>query len=127
MGNKIYLICSVRGATEERANEAEEYVKKLESNGYKVYYPPRDCDQTDDGIGMNICFSHRNAIKGCDEVHVLWYKDSIGSHFDFGMAFAFGKPIILVNNPQKTEHKSYTNVLIELDKKQKIFTKNGTK
>lgn len=108
---KIYIICSVRNATEEQIAFAENYVRRLEHQGHEVHYPPRDTDQTDDGTGLNICISHRDAMEECDEVHVLWDKDSKGSHVDFGMAFAHYKPIVYVDNFATTPYKSYGNVI----------------
>ena len=109
---KIYLICSVRNADSASKKEADAYVVQLESKGHTVHYPPRDVDQTDDGIGFNICNTHRKAIIECDEVHVLWNKESIGSHFDFGMAFALNKKIVVANGIERSKNKSYGNVLL---------------
>lgn len=105
---RIFVICSVRDGTPK---EVADHVEKLEAAGHIVHFPPRDCNQTDDGVGLTICRTHRAAMAQADEVHVHWNPESKGSHFDFGMAFALHKPIHLINMPEKTLHKSYGNVL----------------
>jgi hypothetical protein len=112
---KVYLICPVRGASEADRRFAEEYVAGLERDGVRVHYPPRDVDQTDDGVGLAISEAHREAMLGCDEVHVIWQPGSVGSHFDFGMAFmlrAWKKILIVLARPvEPTPTKSYGNKL----------------
>ena len=112
---KVYLICPVRSCSEADRRFADEYVAELEKNGCSVHYPPRDVDQTDDGVGLAISEAHREAMLGCDEVHVIWDATSVGSHFDFGMAFmlqAWKKiPIVLARPAQLTPTKSYGNKL----------------
>lgn len=94
---------------------ADEYVAGLEKGGTRVHYPPRDVDQTDDGVGLVISEAHREAMLHCDEVHVIWDPDSAGSHFDLGMAFmlrAWRKcKIVLARPNERTPHKSYGNIL----------------
>ena len=84
---RVYLICPVRSCSEADWLFADAYVAWLERDGASVHYPPRDVDQTDDGVGLAISEAHREAMLGCDEVHVIWDGGSVGSHFDFGMAF----------------------------------------
>ena len=109
------MICPVRNCSEEQRKFASEYVAKLEGRGIEVYYPPRDTDQTDDGIGLMINIANREAILQCDEVHVIWDSNSKGSHFDLGMAFmlqAFRNcPIVLASAVEPTLQKSYNNIL----------------
>ena len=118
MSIKVYLICPVRNCSDELRRFSEEYVTKLESGGNKVHYPPRDVDQTDDGIGLTINEANRGAILECDEVHVIWDTNSKGSHFDFGMAFmlqAIRKcPIVLASPIEPKGQKSYENILLAL-------------
>lgn len=108
---RIYIICPVRKAGSE-IDLVSAYVADLESQGHVVHYPPRDVDQTDDGVGLRICQHHRDAMEKADEVHVWWNPDSTGSHFDFGMAYALHKPVVVVNSPNRTPNKSYTNILL---------------
>jgi len=111
----IYLICPVRNCPEEVSRFADDYVRRLEADGATVHYPPRDVDQTDDGIGLTISQAHRVAMKACDEVHVIWDPRSLGSHFDFGMAFMLQAwrevPIVLASPVERTPGKSYGNKL----------------
>ncbi len=134
---RITLICPVRNCDEETKKLLDKHVAKLEAKGHTVHYPPRDADQTDDGIGMNICKASLAAMKRAVQVHVYWEPASQGSRFDLGMAFAmrrveesvmpsdlelptkerYSPKFVLINNPAKTAHKSYTNVLRELTKR----------
>lgn len=115
---RIFLICSVRDATDEEKKVQQEYVQKLEDTGHKVYWPPRDTNQ-DDPIGLRICQDNRKVIYFADEVHILWSEKSQGSLFDFGMAFAMAKKIVLANvdvvKPTDGK-KSFNNVLLALNK-----------
>lgn len=112
---KVYLICPVRNRSEVARRAADRYVAELEARGVSVHYPPRDVDQSDDGIGLKINSAHRDAMLQCDEVHVIWDNESMGSHFDFGMAFmlqAWKKcPIVLAAPVSPTAKKSYGNML----------------
>ena len=124
---KIYILCPVRNITSKQKKEIEDYVEYLEKekqhpmgnyefDGDIVHYPPRDVNQ-DDETGINICTKHLKAMKECDEVHIFWDRESSGSHFDLGMAFALGKKIVLVKHYQQREkHKSYLNVIYEIQK-----------
>jgi nucleoside 2-deoxyribosyltransferase len=107
---RIYLICPVRGCDEATRKEMDAYVNWLEGRGHMVHYPPRDVDQS--LSGPEICECHREAIINADAVHVWWNSTSIGSHFDFGMAYALKKPIYAANALQPLEHKSYVDVLM---------------
>jgi nucleoside 2-deoxyribosyltransferase len=109
---KIFVITPVRGGVPPAVSA---YVRRLEAQGHTVFFPPRDTDQTDDGIGLNICRANRRWIELADEVHVWWNPESTGSHFDLGMAFALRKPLRLVNAPHRTLSKSFANVLLECD------------
>jgi nucleoside 2-deoxyribosyltransferase len=108
---RIFLICSVRSATPERLAEQEAYVRKLESSGHIVHYPPRDTNQHASGI--DICRQNREAIRNADEVHVFYSPDSQGTHFDMGMAFALGKPVVVARNVPYGSGKSYPRMLDE--------------
>ena len=109
---KIYLICPVTIATEESTKFAKEYVAELEQNQYhEVFYPQRDVEQNDP-TGLNLVNTELQAIRECDEVHVIWDKDSKGSHFDLGVAMGLNKPIILVKSLKPdVEGKSYEKVI----------------
>jgi hypothetical protein len=115
---QIYIICPVRNSTLEDQKFALDYVARLEAQGITVYFPPRDSDQTEDGIGLRVNEANRAGLLSADEVHVIWDPKSIGSHFDLGMVFMLRTirdcPVILVNPVKRTATKSYSNVVIEL-------------
>ncbi len=114
---RIFLICPVR--TPDDKEYADWAVDRLERQGHEVHYPPRDVDQTDDGVGFEIVKAHRRAMLEADEIHVIWNPESTGSHFDLGSAFmlqAFKRvPIRIVRVFESTDHKSFGNVLKTLD------------
>ena len=109
---KLYLICSVRNTTKRQRHLLDDYVKMLESIGFSVYYPPRDCDQTLDGV--LICQKHQQAMQACDAVCVYWDYKSIGSHVDLGMAWGMQKKVYMANsqNYAQNSDKNYTQVLL---------------
>ena len=108
---KVVVICSVRSGTKD---EVYKYVDRLESEGHNVYFPPRDTPQ-DDPTGYNICLRMKQAISQADEVHIFYYPDSQGVHFDIGMAFMLGKKWKLLNNPIDDNEKSYIKVIKETE------------
>lgn len=108
----IFLICPVRGITEEYAEGIETQVKELEAQGHKVHWPSRDTNQHDI-TGMNICEENRRAIKAADIVYVIWDGKSQGVLFDLGMAFAMKKKIRTITGymPSMTNGKSFQNMI----------------
>lgn len=107
----VFIISSVRNATEEYRDKLNNYVLSLEQNGHMVHLPHRDTDQNN--TGLNICKENRGAILKADEVHIFYSSSSQGTHFDMGMAFALKKKIIVVENEQYGEGKSYPRMLNE--------------
>lgn len=107
MNKKTFLICPVRG---HDPKETEWIVKRLEKEGYEVYWPPRDTDQNDDK-GYRICCDNREAIRNADVVHVVWDGKSQGVLFDLGMAFVMEKQVIPLELPEFTEGKSFQNMI----------------
>ena len=108
---KIFIICSVRGASEEYKAKLEAYVSKLEEKGHKVHLPHRDTNQNAKGI--DICKENTMAIFKADEVHIFYNSSSQGTHFDMGVSFALGKKIVVVENEKYGEGKSYPKMLDE--------------
>jgi len=104
-----FLICPVRG---HDPDELAELVADLESQGYKVHWPPRDTDQ-DDTTGLRICRDNLAAISKADVVFFYWDGKSQGSLFDLGMAFALDKKVIPISLPPATEGKSFQNMVME--------------
>jgi hypothetical protein len=113
----IYIICAVRGASNQRIVEIRRYVDQLRNLGHNVHFPPDDAPQ-DDRIGIDICDVHLDAMKKADEVHVFWDVESRGSHFDLGMAFALGGKLksISCERPDGNE-KSYWKVIKVLERR----------
>jgi nucleoside 2-deoxyribosyltransferase len=106
----IYLICPVRNTKEDFSS----FVNRMESVGYRIHFPPRDCDQTMDGL--SICTVHLAAMRACDEVWIIWDDESKGSHFDLGMAFALEKPVRLVKSLQPDKPgKNYLKIIKTLE------------
>jgi len=114
----VFIICPVRNLTDHEKRIIENYISNLEREGYNVHYPPRDTNQKDP-IGLNITTENREAIKNSDRIDIYWNPKSSGSLFDLGMAFAYKKPIKLINENDvlPTEKKSFENVLLELNKR----------
>jgi hypothetical protein len=124
----VYMICSVRKATEEEKAELIAYRDMLEGQGLKTCYPAESTNQNDIG-GYNICHDHTWEIENSQEVHVKWNPDSQGSYVDLGTAFhthfVKGTPIRLINrdlvesivaeSEKKGVTKSYEHVLLKLD------------
>ena len=54
MKKKVFIICSVRGASDEYQAKLENYVNSLENDGYKVHLPHRDTNQKASGIVASI-------------------------------------------------------------------------
>lgn len=107
----IFIICTVRGASEEYKQRLENYVSELEGKGWKVHLPHRDTDQN--ASGYNICNQNARAIALADEVHIFYNPDSQGTHFDMGVAFAYGRKIVVVENVEYGPGKSYPRMLDE--------------
>jgi nucleoside 2-deoxyribosyltransferase len=108
---KVFIICSVRQATDEIRQYLEDYTEFLEGFGMEVHLPHRDTDQT--ASVLEICTQNRTAIKAADEVHIIFNPDSFGSHFDLGMAFALGKKIRVIDNIEYGEGKSFARMIDE--------------
>jgi len=108
---KIFVICTVRSATEEYKEKLEAYVLKLENQGHEVHLPHRDTNQT--GTGFEICTENSNAIAASDEVHVFYNAESQGTHFDMGVAFVLKKVVRFIDRTVLTPEKSFKNMLAE--------------
>jgi len=105
----IYIICSVRDASNELREDLESYTAKLERAGHNVHLPHRDTKQG--GRGIEICKQNVAAIENADEVHVFYCPKSQGSHFDLGAAFALRKSVVIVGDLSVPDGKSFQYVL----------------
>jgi len=108
---RIFIICSVRGTSDEYKRKLEEYVANLESEGHLVHLPHRNTNQN--ARGIEICSENAEAIKRSDEVHIFYNSASQGTHFDMGVAFAYRKPLVVVENEIYGEGKSYPRMIDE--------------
>jgi len=108
---QIFIICTVRTASSEYRAKLEDYVKSFEVQGINVHLPHRDTKQ--DARGYDICKQNARAIASSDEVHIFFNNDSKGTHFDMGVAFALGKKIVVVENEEYGEGKSFARMLNE--------------
>ena len=108
---KIFIICSVRNATNEYKVKLEKYIKFLEEDGYEVHLPHRDTNQ--DETGLNICQQNKNAIIESDEVHLFYNSNSQGTHFDLGVSFAANKKIKIIENEKFDSGKSFARMIQE--------------
>jgi nucleoside 2-deoxyribosyltransferase len=109
---KIFLACPVRNADVSDREAQAAQVRRLESQGHQVHWPPRDTDQNDT-VGLRICQDNRRAIEEADTVYVIWDGKSQGVMFDLGVAFALRKPIHTVDGhmPLQTTGKSLQNMI----------------
>lgn len=123
---KVFVLCPVRDATEKEKEFLGDYVEKLENQGYKIHYPPRDTEQVDPLGGYGICSENSRAIMESDEVHVYWNKKSQGSLFYLGTSFnehkIRGMKIRLANRKdvetiveEAQKPKIFEQVLLKLD------------
>ena len=115
----IFLICPVRGLTEEKKEQIGKLVSDLEAKGKTVYWPPRDTDQNDP-VGLRICGDNRRAIKRSKEVLVWYDENSTGSKFDLGITFGSYKKVSLANPGDVIPtdgKKGFNNVLLALHRK----------
>lgn len=110
---KIFIICSVRGASKLYEKMLYEYVDFLENNGHKVHLPVRDTKQEDETGGYIICETNAAAISDADEVHISYVEKSLGTHFDLGVAFVLDKKICVFDQPKFDEsvEKSFPKML----------------
>jgi nucleoside 2-deoxyribosyltransferase len=108
---KMFVICTVRGASDEYKQKLEDYVAQKESEGWHVHLPHRDTNQN--ASGYEICKQNAQAIAMSNEVHIFYNPESQGTHFDMGVAFAFGRKVVVVENVPYGEGKSYPRMLDE--------------
>lgn len=100
-----------------------QHLVDLEEHGHearKAAYDDLDINE------YGICSYNRDCIKWADVVHVFWDGRSIGTQFDIGMAFALGKPILLV----KLNTKSLRAFVLQYerasqDQIDKLFSQEG--
>lgn len=107
----IFIICSVRGMDNKYRKKLENYAATLEKDGHKVHLPHRDTNQNTKGY--YICHENARAIRNSHEVHIFYSPNSLGTHFDMGVAFAMNKKIVIVESIKFDENKSFPRMLTE--------------
>jgi nucleoside 2-deoxyribosyltransferase len=107
----VFIICSVRGASEEYRAKLESYVSELERKNIEVHLPHRDSNQK--ARVIEICEENADAIRNADEVHIFYSSSSQGTHFDMGVAFAYNKRLIVVENEIYREGKNFSGMIEE--------------
>lgn len=97
IGDKTFLLGSVRNATEETKVKFENFVYYLENreNPISVHLPSRDTVQTN--TGLQICSQNEAAIAdpATPCIVVFYDETSQGSHFDIGATLANNKEIFV--------------------------------
>lgn len=91
--------------------EVKAYAQLMRRRGWKLFCPWLHAPQ-DDPTGIEIVKAEHAAMLRSDRVVVYRDVNSKGSHFDLGMTFALGKPILLIGAAQKDKKgKSYLKVI----------------
>ena len=101
----IYIICPVADRTLDQAEAIQDAVRFLEDErGYACYVPARDTPFRE--IATNvwpISASNMRAIRQADAVAVYYCTNTRWSLFDLGYAWAFDKPLIILNGQDVTK------------------------
>ncbi len=115
---KIYIICPVRGVSDEKQSVIDSYASGMEDDGHEVHNPKYAVEQDDD-TGYGICKGHLEGMRSCDEVVVFYDETSKGSFFDLGMAYALDKPIFFEEFfTEKPSTKCYPLAMEEYTKRE---------
>jgi hypothetical protein len=85
MKTKIYILCPVTVADKKQKERLSSYVAFLEDQGYEVYYPARDTDQS--LKAQEKFYKNTVAMIDADEVHIFYDDHSLGSHSDIGIVY----------------------------------------
>ena len=88
----------------------EELKTELEKQYFKVKIPAFDYHP--EFNELEICTYNKKLIKWADVIYIIWDRRSYGTVFDFGMAFALGKEVIV----HYLELKVLENVMIQYSK-----------
>jgi len=115
----IFIICSVRKASDRDKLLLEYYVNDLESQGNNVHLPHRDTNQ--EASGIEICSQNKEAIKKADEIHVFYSNKSEGTLFDLGVAFAMNKKIRVAKNIKYGLGKSFPRMIDEWEQQTMLY------
>ncbi|MFO8066555.1 MAG: hypothetical protein R6U11_03135 [Bacteroidales bacterium] len=86
---KIFIIGS-----SQYKDKMLEYAAKMEFRGHQVCLPVLDDSKFKNTL--KILETNRKRMQWADEVHMFYDGKSQGTVFDFGMAFAMGKPLQVI-------------------------------
>lgn len=95
--NKIFLISPVRYLSDDKKLFIDGYANKKKNEGYNIHVPYLNTRQTDLFGGYAICKQNALAMASSSEVDIYYDKDSFGSVFDLGVAYALHKPLKIIN------------------------------
>ena len=90
---------AIIGSTQFR-DKMEKHKKVLEAQKHSVRLPAFDNHPLFNEL--DVCEFNRLIIEWADEIHIIWDRRSVGTIFDFGMAFALRKPIKIIYLEPKT-------------------------
>jgi hypothetical protein len=96
----IYIICPVQHRTPEQDADILDAVRFLEEErGHDCFLPGRDTPFAEKPENVwAICAWHMRAIRQADAVAVYYAQNTRWSLFDLAYAWAFDKPLIILNN-----------------------------
>ena len=116
---KIYVASSL-----DNASRVKEIILELEKYGYNITYDwTKHGRVTDEKELIKIAQGEYRGVKDCD-VFLMVHPARFGSHFEFGAAYALNKRIIILEETQIPELKSfYFLPSIETAKKLEDVTK----
>jgi nucleoside 2-deoxyribosyltransferase len=108
---KTFIISPVRNIELQVYAELQRITKELEEQAFIVHLPIRDTNQNATELG--ICTQNYNAIIESDIVHIWFDPNSVGSVFDIGVTVSHNKPLVILNSIERTEGKSFGNMILD--------------
>jgi len=110
---EIVMKIMVIGST-QYLEKIKEYAEDLKKRGFEVLIPAFDNE-----VSLNelqLCEYNRSLMEQADEVHIIWNQRSMGTIFDFGMAFAMRKPIKVAY----LENKTFAGIMHKYESQSKV-------
>jgi len=109
MKTKVTII----GSTQYK-DKFMEHEAFLVRKGYEVKIPAFDDHKNFNEL--EVCRYNLSIIEWADEVHIIWDQRSFGTIFDFGMAFALKKKVVVIYLEKKTFAGVMTSLAFEQGK-----------
>jgi hypothetical protein len=106
---KIFII----GSTQYQA-KIEAHADELRRQGHEVRTPAFDDHELDE---LEICEKNLTNVIWAKRIDIFWDRRSIGTIFDFGMAFALLKPVKVIY----LEPKTFAGVMVKYQGSQDVF------